>query len=120
MESSLEYREPPATEQWRVGSYTVGIPPLPAEASTSSTTVQPGQELDIEGSGFLEEETIATWWTGPDESVHSGPELEANADGEIIAESVDIPEDAADGRWVLTLAGNQSQRQAFVTVEVAP
>jgi hypothetical protein len=108
---------PPAERRQQIGAYAAGWPPPPATASADRSIVAPGGPIRLDGAGFLPGESVSSWWTAPDESVLEGPDMRADERGEIAAE-VDAPLAATPGQWALTVAGQQSQRQAIVRVEV--
>jgi hypothetical protein len=118
IDERVDVNEPPAEERLIVGEYVIGFPPPPATASTERNQLSPGEAVTIDGADFQPGETISTWWTAPNGDVYAGPELVAGEDGSLTDLIVSLPDLAVDGRWALTLAGRESQRQAFVGVEV--
>jgi hypothetical protein len=118
MDSALDTREPPAERRWSSGAYVAGSPPPLALVESPATPVTPGSQIPVRASGFLPEEPVSTWWTGPDESVYAGSEFSADGEGHIKDTETTLPDSASEGTWTLTLAGTESQRQAFLRVEV--
>jgi hypothetical protein len=108
---------PPAERRHEIGAYVAGWPPPPAAASADRSSAAPGDTIRIDGASFLPGEAVSSWWTAPDGSVLEGPDMRADERGEIAAE-VDAPLAAMPGQWALTVAGQQSQRQAIVRVEL--
>jgi hypothetical protein len=119
MDQNIEANRPPAEESISIGNYEAGYPPPPAFAGADADYIEPGASITIDASGFSPNEIVSTWWTGPGGDVFAGPEITADEAGQI-EEEIPLPGEASEGRWALTLSGQSSQRQAFVSIEVVP
>lgn len=110
---------PPAERTERIGRFVVGWPPPVAQVEVDAGQSRPSGTIGVRASGFLANEPIAAWLTAPDGSAMPLPDARADQDG-AVAMQAPLPEEAAPGRWAITLSGKESQRLGIAHVEVAP
>jgi hypothetical protein len=72
-------------------------------------TIEAGQTITFNGSGFTPGERVVTWATAPDQAVIGGPYADAGQDGGQIAFRFTVPSNALGGRWAMTAYGRASK-----------
>lgn len=110
----------PAAERTEtVGRFVVGWPAPAASVSLMPANATPGDTVTATADGLLPSESISAWWTPPDNgpAIGAGATTTADANGHASL-SATLPPDAAPGIWHLTVAGQESQRSGFASVEV--
>ena len=86
----------------------------------ATTSAAPGESVSASASNLLPGEPVTGWWTPPDNGPAIGAGIEAVADDTgAVTLTATLPSDAAPGVWHLTIAGQQSQRSGFASVEVS-
>ena len=120
IDDRVDADEPVALQRGELGGYVTGVSPSPASASGQQDIISSGEPLTVTGSEFRPDEPISSWWTSPDGDTYAGPDLRADPEGDLAESDVPLPGDALPGIWALTLAGQESLRQAFIEVEVVP
>lgn len=112
---------PPAEQTEAAGRFVVGWPAPAAAVALTPATAAPGSSVTASAGNLLPGEPVSAWWTPPDNGPAIGAGVEAAADdsGSVTLTAI-LPPDAAHGIWRLTIAGQQSQRSGYASVEVAP
>lgn len=81
-------------------------------------TVRAGQSLTFVGTGFLRDERVASWATGPDAAVVGGAAVSASGDAGRAEVTFEVPERALGGQWAFTLKGDASQAPVTIVFYV--
>ncbi len=111
---------PPAERTEMRGRFVIGWPAPAAVVTVAPTRAAPGDAVTATASNLLPSEPISAWWTPPDNGPAIGSGVEAVADDTGgVTFTATLPPGAAPGIWHLTIAGQQSQRSGYASVEVS-
>lgn len=111
----------PAAERTEtIGRFVIGWPAPAATVTLTPTSAAPGDAVAVTADGLLPHEPISAWWTPPDNgpAIGAGADAAADPNGHATLTAT-LPPDATPGIWHLTVAGRDSQRSGFASVEVA-
>ena len=120
-DTSTDVALPAAERTETVGRFVVGWLAPAASVSLTPTNAAPGGIVTVTVDGLIPNEPISAWWTPPNNGPAIGAGLSANATADANGHatlSATLPANAAPGIWHLTVAGRESQRSGFASVEV--